>query len=115
MKRTHQHLDAIDYRELGINPGERLENLAFSIIPYWEPDPKYPFYYCQAEDNMLEPLTRLMYFRADYMKGYTRRDRRKFRAGYDAAFRDIVNWLKVAGFIEVDETDCEPQSDDIPW
>lgn len=112
MKNKRKHLDRIDMQELGIKPGTTAESTALEYIPYWESDPRYPFWHCDGEEFIKENIVSIRDYRVIGLAYASSQDKIFFIKGYNAALRDVINLLKIEGILEVDKTDCAP--DDLP-
>lgn len=112
MKNKRTYLDEIDRLELGIKPGTTAESTALEYIPYWEPDPRYPFWYCEGEEFIINNTRQVKEYRVTALAHARGRDRHFYRKGYNAALRDVINLLKIEDLLAVDESDCSP--DDLP-
>lgn len=112
MKNKRTYLDRIDMQELGIKPGTTAESTALSYIPYWDADPRYPYCYCEGEELIKNGIEPVKQYRVKGLAHAGKRDKHFFAIGYNAALRDVINLLKVEGYLDVDQTDCGP--DDLP-
>lgn len=111
MKNKRTYLDKVDLLELGIKPGTTAESTALEYIPYWESDPRYPFWYCEGEEFIKNNIEQVKNYRFRGLAHSCWRDKRYFLKGYNAALRDVINLLKIEGILVVDESDCSPDDE----